>query len=724
MIFSSGFAAMATIIFLVAACFILGRLIIIPFTQRTGQFSGDWLSLLFASLALGVAVTGWLALLLAELGWFSIGLLSGLWLLLVLVLGVVAIRGRKEGSPSASIRVPEKPPSSRFNIPSWLQYPLLVVWLLAASWLFFRPHEYVTGAADAGVYVNLAANISNSGAILIDDPTLAELDPALYPAVLRPLPDREYASRVAPYYLLPGFYVPGSPAGQIIPQFYPLHAVWQAIAFSLGGVRAALLMTGLWGLLGGMAIYLVGRRIAGWEAAFLALTGLTINALQVWFARYPTTEPLTQFLLWSAVWSMMIWLQDEEPAPLWGFLAGLTLGELFLVRIDTYFLLALPFVIWFYLRWSGRWRREHWWFYIPLGLLTFHSLLHALWQSRPYFFSIFGYGVGLLRRNWTLVAAAIIFGAAIILVLGVYRNQMDRLKRWRRPVVWAAVAAVILLAAYGWFIRPNLGLPEGVSEYWYGGEQIPAGLDRENLVRLGWYLTPFGIALATAGICLMLLEIDRQKAIILSVGLIFSLIYLWRIQANPHQIYTMRRYVPAVLPFAMIATGYLFGWLFQRKFAWLQAIGVVLALVWLFALAQAAQDFIRQVDHEGLITQLEAMDEQLAANSILIFNDQSILPDGDFIGTPLRFLFGHDVFSIRDQDALDVAALRATIRQWRNTGRQVYWIGDATPLERLDLKGGAPFEVTIRSQQLEGRYDRKPEELSTPVWELYITPIE
>lgn len=93
-----------------------------------------------------------------------------------------------------------------------------------------------------------------------------------------------------------------------MPQFYHLHPVWQAVAFGLGGVHAALLLTGLWSLLGSLAVYLTVRQIAGWEAAALALAGLSLNAVQQWFARYPTTEPLTQFLLWTGLWSLGMWL--------------------------------------------------------------------------------------------------------------------------------------------------------------------------------------------------------------------------------------------------------------------------------------------------------------------------------------------------------------------------------------------------------------------------------
>ena len=44
---------------------------------------------------------------------------------------------------------------------------------VAAAWLFFRPHEYVLGAADAGVYVSLGASIAHERSIVIEDETLA-----------------------------------------------------------------------------------------------------------------------------------------------------------------------------------------------------------------------------------------------------------------------------------------------------------------------------------------------------------------------------------------------------------------------------------------------------------------------------------------------------------------------------------------------------------------------
>lgn len=734
---------LGSVLLIAAACLILGRLLTIPFITSDGPFGRDRLSLYFASLVFGAVVLGWIALVLAEFGFFSLLLLSILWLILVLFLSIWAVRKRNKIEPITGVADQAGPPveedtltpaqtdlippnnSNRIwpNQPSWLQTLLLILWLIGAGILFFRPHEFVIGAADAGVYVNLAANISQTGAIIIQDDTLAELDDSLQSTFLRHLPDQERASEIAPSYLFPGFYVTSARTGQVTPQFYPLHAVWQAVAHSLNGVWPALLMTGLWALLGSLAIYLTTREIAGWEAAFIALLGLTINALQVWFARYPTTEALTQFLLWSSLWATLVWLKQEKPLALWGLIAGIALGEVFLVRIDTYFLLVIPGGILAWLLVTKRWQARHWWYFGPIIMLTIHSFGHALGQSRPYFFSIFGYGLNLLSSFWILPVAGALIGAVILLVLWRYGNRLEELKKYQRPLAGMAIIMVVGLVVYGWLIRPYLSDDGLVYQSWYGGEEIPVALNRQNLLRLGWYISPVGIILATAGTCLMIWQIDRQKAVILAAGLTFALLYLWRIQANPHQIYTMRRYVPAVMPFAMVTSGYVFGWLFRQRRGYRFA-GLFLAGLWLISLAISARGFIGQVDFQGIITQLDKFDEQLSPDSILIFNSQDQITTGDVLGTPLNYLYGHDAYSLRDIEKLEPDVFHDAINQWQSEGREVYWFGDRSPLAKLGLNSGQPVVVTISGPQLENSYEHKPQLVGQVQWTLEVAPIQ
>jgi len=220
------------LLLMVVACTLLGRLAAEPFIRSRGPFQGDWLALAFISITFGVIILGWISLLLAEVGFFSITLLAGLWLALIVVLAVIMRRGTRQKDVGELDRPDLEEPAHEqgagivgrsMKVPPWLQYALLGLWLIVAVWLFFRPHQYVLGGADAGVYVNLAASIADSGGILIDDPTLMGLDEALQSSLLRTIPGDGLAHEIAPQYILPGFFVEAEPAGRITPQFYPLH---------------------------------------------------------------------------------------------------------------------------------------------------------------------------------------------------------------------------------------------------------------------------------------------------------------------------------------------------------------------------------------------------------------------------------------------------------------------------------------------------------------------
>ncbi len=235
------------LLLLVLANFILGALLLVRLHSAEGKDAPavDVLEFLFASLALGTCLVGWLALSLAEVGLFSAGLLALLWLAGALLLWLWPGRARLP----------------RLMLPAAGRWELLLLtgWLVVAGWLFFRPHEFIHGAADAGVYVNQAASVANSGGLLVQEPFIAALDQELYPAFMR----ERLPNEGTRYYLLPAFNLADDRPGLVIPDFFHLHPVWQAVAYDLGGVWAALRLPGLWALLGSLAVYLTLRAVTG-----------------------------------------------------------------------------------------------------------------------------------------------------------------------------------------------------------------------------------------------------------------------------------------------------------------------------------------------------------------------------------------------------------------------------------------------------------------------------
>ena len=728
---------MITLSIILLAGWLLGGLLALQFRPAGDWPTGDTEALppaawLFGALALGLALLGWLALTLAELGHFAWPWLGGGWLAAVLALG---LRRHTRLTLRHLHTTWHWPPPGRDH----LEYLLLAGWLVAAGWLFFRPHQAIQGAADAGVYVNMAANIAHTGSILYDDPSVANLDPNLYAVFLRPRQPGEGTG----YYLFPGFNVADDiPASQVIPDFYPLHPVWQAVAYQLGGVMAALRMPGLWALLGCLAVYLALRQASSWPVAMLGLAGMSLNALQVWFARYPVTETLTQFLLWTSLWAYGAWLSRRRAAPLWGLLAGLTLGQLLLVRIDTLFMLALPLLTaagWLLAKLPGRgpkaWRLLGW-YLLPVALLTLQGGLHAIFLSAPYATRVFDYA----RRTITRLdptAALLMLAGLLVIVVGLLiirfarsagqprpgsRSWGQRWANYRRPILASLTLLVLALTFYGWFLRPALGQTGSYTD-WYGGGTIIVS-DHENLVRLGWYLSPLGVWLGAAGICLLLWRANRRTVAILGTGLFFALLYLWRIQNNPHQIYAMRRYVPAVMPFFVFAGAYFVGWLWPLAARWprpghaqtlLRLAIAGLAALWLAGFAWSARGFISQVDYPTLVQDLAALNNQLGPEAVLIFNDQAAVSLGDVLGTPLHYLHGQTALTLRNPAGISDTDLASTLRQWQRAGHTVYWIGDPAFLDRQQWAYSSQT-VLIPAHFLETPYDHKPTAINELWW--------
>ena len=726
------------------------------------QFGRGRLSppLAFAALALGLAVVGWAALVLAEVGVYSLGRLGLFWALLVgglLALDVwrgktdhrpltadrhsptadrhapLAAPSASEAADSAGGREMPSPPLPRPPAPllQWAELAFLAAWAVAAAWLFFRPHEYVLGAADAGVYVSIGASIAREGSIVITDETLAALDPALYPTLLRPLPD----DPVAAYYLLPGFYVIGAPPGQITPQFYPLHPVWLGVAFGLAGgtaappataeaIRAALLLNGLWAALGALAVYFTVRQFAGWPVAALALVALSLTALQVWFGRYPTTEVLTQFVLWSGLCGLGHWLGGDGPGKLWALLAGVSLGLVFLVRVDMLVLLPVLALLVFWLLAGGRRAVAAGtvgWFLVPLAALVAHSFAHAWWQSRPYFVVHSGLGLRLLQVNWAIPAVAALAALSFLWLLRRAEGRfLAGYDRYRRVALLALVGVTLVLAVYGWFVRPVIGAPVAQQDFFSGGSVLLT--DHENWRRLGWYLSPLGVWLGVVGVCWLIWRVNRRTVMVLAVGALFAALYLWSLRANPHQVYAMRRFVPAAVPLFIAGGAAAVGWLAGWRRPWARAAAVALAVVWLGGLGWSARGFVGQIDHRGLTAQLDALNAALEPASVLLFYDAVPIGNGDFFGTPLQFIYGHSAFALRDPAPPGADLVRA-VEIWHNSGRAVYWIGDPAWLDEQ----GLAYETTtytLNSRRLEESYERKPTAIIEDEWGLQIARID
>jgi 4-amino-4-deoxy-L-arabinose transferase-like glycosyltransferase len=671
-----------------------------PESKASEQEKG--LPLLFESLLFSVLLTGWLGLVLAEIGFFNLRLL-----LVILVVYSLAVGGLARRSGGKLL--------PRIQRPSTWDGMLLLIVLLSGV-LFFRPHEHLVGAADVGVYANIGANVARTGSLIIDDHTLGQLDSTVYPALLREQP----AHLVTRWLRFAGFYLDDATAGRVIPQFFALHPVWLAVFYALFGVWGALMATPLWGLLGCISVYFSASRMFGQRTGWLAALLLTLSSTQIWFARYSTAEPLTQFLIFGGLYALVRLLENRRLSPWWGTLAGLAWGQVFLTRIDTLPLL-LPVGVYglFWLRRRPRTSRGAV-FFVTLSTMLIHAILHAVAFSWPYTHNTFQ------GRNAKLAIALVLstVGGTLFVVLGRrlcpptwqqgIRRTLLRVSfssEQRIRIVFSA--GLILLAAYAYFLRPRLGHVRE-AYYWYVESQIYR-YDHENMVRLGWYLSPLGIWLGVAGAALLIWHGKlKRSGIFLAIGLLFSLQYLYSTFSNPHHVYTMRRYVPVVLPAFVIWGAYALAQLASfRKWGWWLALGLTGA--WIGVMLYLGRGLIRQTDNRGAVEQFRVLNSALEPRSVLFLGGYTAGSQGDVIGTPLQYLYGHDVFVLRDPELLSHPLMVPTMSQWLDEGRAIYFLTNGRDPMTLppgwSAEPGVDFRFSLAA--LEHTYDRFPTQIIT-----------
>jgi hypothetical protein len=150
----------------------------------------------------------------------------------------------------------------------------------------------------------------------------------------------------------------------------------------------------------------------------------------------------------------------------------------------------------------------------------------------------------------------------------------------------------------------------------------------------------------------------------------------------------------------------------------------VVAVGWLVALGWSARGFVSVVDFVGLPQQLADFNDQLAPDAVLLFNYQAPVNVGDIVGTPLHFLYGHDVFILRQPDQLPPEALVETLANWQANGRSVYWIGDTGWLQAQNVPFQPQETFTITTSRLEEVYDHKPTAVLPVTWELPLVRLE
>lgn len=437
----------------------------------------------------GALLNGWLVLLLASLGLFS------LWLHLLLIIVATAaglLLAHRRGDlvlPRAPLGIVARPFSrgaqAQPNAAAWVRQhsatlgfaAVLVVFALLVA----RPFEVVLGVRDAGVYANIGFAIANTGSIVIDDPVVAQIgqdqhasDESLRKAAEQAEtnflgsqhPHRHIATRLR----AAGFYVnEGELAeGRVVPQFFHLFPAWIGLLTALLGMHGGLLATSLMGWLGVWSVGMLGRRLAGTAVGVIGMLLLALNGVQVWFSRYSTSEATVQFLGFAGLYAFAVMVSERnhshntqpgrlDRASVAALLAGLAFGQVALSRIDFVLIVGPALAYLGYIWLTRRWARIHTWMSVGLGAMLVHAALHVVFIARAYFFDTLSARLQdfaltalislpflppTLQTYWLSKAGSRI---------GIRLGPGEYLWNWRRITI--EIVAVVLLCVGIWALR-------------------------------------------------------------------------------------------------------------------------------------------------------------------------------------------------------------------------------------------------------------------------------
>lgn len=743
-------------------------------SARRHVFSGvdEWL---FTAAYISFLLTGGTGLLLAQIGMFRP------WLLPVILVAVCLVTALASGNVRLSLTSLLgllKPPTSqpqRAEERRWarLQTIGLAITLVVAALLFSRPAEMIRGALDSGVYVNAGVSLARSGTIFQRDILMRQLDTdkgetnELLQGMSR---DRYALDRLR----MAGFYVMDKQAALVMPQHYSLLPVWIGLMYGLFGIWGALYANSLLAILGVTAVYFFARRALTSGAALAALVLLVLCPVTIWFARYPVSEVLMGVLVFGGSLSFlrMVQLTREPPvaaapaqptgtqadalaaehdgrgvwAAMWGAIAGVSFGEMALARPDFIFYLApLPAFL-LYWRLTRRWQQAHSWLLGSLAVVFAIYLVHLSFYGYAYTQDVYFNVIQNTRRLWGPLLLALYGGTIVLVALDRLHHRLAplwvRLESLAVRYRWLWAGALMLLVG-GYMVwhylvgpwQPNVRatdagevIPQLFNTTWesYIGAPVDEG-SRYNLLRIGWYLSPLAMLLAAVGLLRWIwTRLNAATGLWFAMLLILSFVFIQETYTSAHYIYTMRRFVPIIIPALLLGVAWACQWLWSRLRP--RMVGSVLAGLLILGLGvfyiYTGRAIIPHIEERGAVAQLDELASRFPNpdKTVVLFSDGRDEPY--IVSTPLQFIYGIESFVLwREYPALNSDVLQTIVKRWQGQGYEVYLMmgvnGGKVRFTDLSLREAGSWDYDV--PEFEQLYYQKPTNVSRSYlpWGIY-----
>jgi hypothetical protein len=609
---------------------VLRALLILTILYLPGHFlghrlicKGDGLAeLTLLRIAASLAIAGPLLTFLALAGWFTVPAIVGT---LGVCAGAAFVVGRGvEGRPRAT---------------AW---DLGALALVAGGFaLYSRPAEYVMNSRDPGVYTLFADRLARTGTLLHRDPLVGAV--ASFHTFLE---GKKY----------PGFYILGQDL--IVPQFFPGPFAFLGLGNLAGGLWGSLFVVPVTGALAVGVAFALGKELFGRWAGLLGAALLAASYTQVWWARHPSSEVMTQLFVLAGLWLAVRFARGSDP--LTGVVAGLLLGGVMLVRVDAFLAAAAVPMLFGYDLLTRRHARR--WLYpgVPLALFAGLTLLYLNTVGSRYLYVIYTEHSldGALRLAPYLAGAAFLLSVIFIFVRRRWGERIGDYLEVRGA--WISLAAALCVAAvalWAYFVLPVPweSLPDGSRDFDAYRTQI--------LVRMVWFTTPVVATLGLAGFVLAAYRLDASRVLLLGAFLSFGVLYAAVPNVAPDLPWATRRFVPVVFPVLSLLGGYAAieagRWL-GRAWRPRVALAGALALISLGWTVHTALPIIGFRELEGAVGAFDRVEGKIPGAEVVYME----MPEGyDITASTFEYAYDHPVLPydriqfIREVDDLEEAGI-------------------------------------------------------------------